>query len=149
MLSTHAQVHSAAHAGHLLAGDDPVGQGALLIHLQAAQDGGVDVAAADEAEGGGGVDVAAEDGGLGGGAAGVNLEVGVGLLGGGLGAGADDAVLGLEDHVDALGQVGGNQGGQADAQVDHVAVLQLLGHALGNKGLDLRLIHYTFPPSTM
>ena len=87
--------------------------------------------------------------GLGGLSAGVGLIAGVGLLGRGLGSGADDAVLGLENHMHPLRQVGGYQGGQADAQVDHVAVLQLLGDALGNKALDLRLFHYAFPPSTM
>ena len=107
------------------------------------------MAAADKAEGGGGVDVAAEGSGLGGLSAGVGLIAGVGLLGRGLGSGADDAVLGLENHMYPLRQVGGYQGGQADAQVDHVAVLQLLGDALGNKALDLRLFHYAFPPSTM
>ena len=87
--------------------------------------------------------------GLGGLSAGVGLIAGVGLLGRGLGSGADDAVLRLENHMHPLRQVGGYQGGQADAQVDHVAVLQLLGDALGNKALDLRLFHYAFPPSTM
>ena len=59
VLSTHAQVHSAAHAGHLLAGDDPVGQIALGIHLQSAQEAGVHMAAADQAEIGSGIDKAA------------------------------------------------------------------------------------------
>ena len=148
-LGAHQQIHGAAHTGHLLAGDNPVGQGALLVYLQAAQNGGVYMAAADKAEGGGGVDVAAEGSGLGGLSAGVGLIAGVGLLGRGLGSGADDAVLRLENHMHPLRQVGGYQGGQADAQVDHVAVLQLLGDALGNKALDLRLFHYAFPPSTM
>ena len=62
LLGAGKQVLGAAHAGHHLAGDDPVGQVALLVHLQGAQDGGVDVAAADQAEGGGGVDERAADG---------------------------------------------------------------------------------------
>ena len=50
VLGAHAQVHGAAHAGHLLAGDDPVGQVALGIDLQSAQEAGVHMAAADQAE---------------------------------------------------------------------------------------------------
>ena len=66
LLDTGTEIHGAAHTGHLLAGDNPVGQGALLVYLQAAQNGGVYMAAADKAEGGGGVDVAAKGSGLGG-----------------------------------------------------------------------------------
>ena len=43
--------------------------------------------------------------------------------------------------MDALGQIVGDQGGQTNAQVDHVAVLQLLGNALGDKAFDLRFFH--------
>ncbi len=43
--------------------------------------------------------------------------------------------------MDPLRQIVGYQGGQADAQVDHIAVLQLLGDARGDKALDLRLFH--------
>ena len=107
------------------------------------------MAAADKGEGGGGVNVAAALGRLSGRSAGVRLVEGLRLVGSGFGAGADNAVLGLQDDVHALRQVGGNHRGQADAQVDHVAVLQLGGDTLGNKALDLRLFHYSFPPSTM
>src|SRR4029077_15776488 len=44
------QVHAAAHAFYHLAGDDPVGQVALLGDLHGTHDGQVDVAAADHAE---------------------------------------------------------------------------------------------------
>ena len=57
------------------------------------------------------------------------------------GAGTDDAVLGLQGNMHALGQIGRNQGGKTDAQVNNVAVLQLLGNTSGNKALDHRLIH--------
>ena len=36
VLGADAQIHRAAHAGHLLAGDDPVGEVALGVHLQSA-----------------------------------------------------------------------------------------------------------------
>ena len=43
--------------------------------------------------------------------------------------GSDDPVLGLEDHVDTVGQVVWDQGRQPDAEVDEVAVAQLPGHS--------------------
>ena len=107
------------------------------------------MAAADKGKGGGGVYIAAAQTGLRRGAARIRLILGLGLLSGGLGAGADDAVLGLERDLHAFGQVGGDHGRQADAQVHHVAVLQLFGNTFGDKALDLRLFHYAFPPSTM
>ena len=97
------------------------------------------MAAADQAEGHGGVDEAAAGDNAGGRAAGVHIVDGIGVLTGG--GGADGAVLGLEGHMDALRQIVGDQGGQTDAQVDHIAVLQLLGHAGGDKTFDLRLFH--------
>ena len=107
------------------------------------------MAAADKGKGGGGIDVTAALGSLSGRAAGIGLVGGFSVGAGGFGAGADDAVLRLKNHMYALGQVGGDQGGQADAQIHHVAVLELLGNTLGDKALDLRLFHYRFPPSTM
>ena len=62
---------------------------------------------------------------------------------------ADDAELGMDDEVDALRQEGGDHGGQADAEVDDVAVLQFFRAALCDKGFDFRLIHYLLTPSTM
>ena len=41
------------------------------------------------------------------------------------------------------------QGGQADAQIHDVAVLQFFGAALGDKAFDLGLFHYFLSPSTM
>ncbi len=59
VLGAHAQVHGAAHTGHLLAGDDPVGQIALLVDFQSAQEAGVHMAAADQAEVSSGINEAA------------------------------------------------------------------------------------------
>ena len=50
---------------------------------------------------------------------------------GGVGADAEDAVLGLQHDGDVRGQVLGHQGRQADAEVDVLAVAQLEGDAGG------------------
>ena len=50
------QVHRAAHPRHELARDHPVGQAALRVDLESAQDGQVEVPAADQAEGEGAVE---------------------------------------------------------------------------------------------
>ena len=42
---------------------------------------------------------------------------------------AEHAVLGLQHHVDAVGDVVGDERRHADAEVDVVAVAQFLGHA--------------------
>ena len=151
VLGAHAQVHRAAHAGHLLAGDDPVGQIALGVDFQSAQEAGVHVAAADQAEVGGRINEAAAVSHGGGGAAGIHhvigIVIGVALLGGH--TGGDDTQLSVDDHLNALGQIVGDQGGQANAQVHDVAVLQLFGAALGDKAFDLGLFHYFLSPSTM
>ena len=151
MLGADAQIHGAAHTGHLLAGDDPVGQIALGVHLKSAQEAGVHMAAADQAEVGGGVDEAAAESHGGGAAAGIHnvvgIIVGVALLGGH--TGGDDTQLSVDDHLNALRQIVGDQGGQADAQIHDVAVLQLFGAALGDKAFDLGLFHYFLSPSTM
>ena len=77
VLRADTQIHRAAHAGHLLAGDDPVGEVALSVDLERAEEARVDMAAADQAEVGGGVDEAAAVGHGGGGAAGVDDVVGI------------------------------------------------------------------------
>ena len=51
---------------------------------------------------------------------------------------ADDAVLGLEEHVDVLRQVMGDQARQPDAEVDQRVRLHLLGDAAGD---DLLGVH--------
>ena len=146
-----AQVHSAAHAGHLLAGDDPVGQVALGIHFQSAQEAGIHVTAADQAEVGGGVDEAAAESHGGGRTTGIHHVVRIVIVVAFLGglAGGDDTQLSVDDQLHVLGQIVGDQGGQADAQVHDVAVLQLFGAALGDKAFDLALFHYFLSPSTM
>ena len=48
-LDAGAEVHGAAHTGNDLARDYPVGDVAFLVNLQSAENGGVHVAAADEA----------------------------------------------------------------------------------------------------
>ena len=65
------------------------------------------------------------------------------------GAGTHAAQLGVEGHLHIGGQEIGDQGGQADAQVHNVAVLQLFCHTGSDGIFDLSLIHYRFPPSTM
>ena len=151
VLGAHAQIHGAAHAGHLLAGDNPVGQVALSIDLQRAQEASVHMAAADQAEVAGGVDEAAAIGHGSGAAAGVHNVVRIIVLVALLGclACGDDAQLSVDDQLHALGQIVGDQGGQTDAQIYDVAIFQLFGAALGNKALDLRLFHYFLSPSTM
>ena len=44
------QVHRAAHSRHHLAGDHPVGEVSCGVDLKAAEDGHVDMAAADQSE---------------------------------------------------------------------------------------------------
>ncbi|MCY1240003.1 hypothetical protein D9M72_528310 [compost metagenome] len=120
------QVHGAAHALDHLARNGPVGEVAGSGHLHSAQDGDLHVAAADHAEGGRGVEDAAAGEDRDGLLAGVD-EVGVFLSLVGEGAHAEQAVLALQDHADAIGQVVGHQRGDANAEVDVVAVVQFFG----------------------
>jgi hypothetical protein len=103
-----------------------LGEVAVAGDLHGTEDGDLDVAAADHAEGGGGVEDAAAgqhgDGLL----AGVD-EVGVLLALVGERAHAEQPVFALQDHTDAVGQVVGYQCGDADAEVDVVAVVQFFG----------------------
>ena len=96
------QVHGAAHARHHLAGDHPVGEMPRLIDLQAAEHREVEMAAADQAERHGAVERA------GAGQRGDRPAARVGqrrmrhaFLG--RRAGADQPVLGLEEHLHACG----------------------------------------------
>ena len=90
----------------------------------APEDRRVDLAAADHPEAGGRVEerraLAQGDGLL----AGVD-QVGVLLAVDGVGADAEDAVLGLQHDLDVVGHVVGHQRRQADAQVDVGAVGEL------------------------
>ena len=120
------EVHSPAHAFDPLAGDHPVGEVAVLGDLHGSEDGEVDVAAADHGEGVGG----GEGGGSGdegdGFFAGVD-EVGVDFGVEGERAHAEEAVFGLQGDGHAGGDVVGDEGGDAYAEIDVVAVLQFLG----------------------
>ena len=119
--------------------------------FQSAQEAGVHMAAANQAEVGSGINEAAAESHAGNAAAGVDDVVGIivsiALFGGS--TGRDDTQLSVDDQLNALGQVGGDHGGQADTQIDDIAVLQLFCAALGNKGFDFRLFHYFLSPSTM
>ncbi len=117
------QIHGAAHALHHLAGDHPVGEVALLVHLERAQHGDVDVPAAHHREG----VRAAEVGGAGqlgdGLLAGVD-EVGVHLVLGWIRSDAQHPVLGVQRDLHARGHVVRHQRRHADAEVDVVAIPQ-------------------------
>src|SRR5690606_15871852 len=90
-----------------------------------------DVAAADHGEGVGGREERRTDPGGDGLLAGVD-KVGVDLGVGGEGADAEQAVLRLEPDVHPFGDVVGDQGRHADAQVDDVTVAEFAGGALGD-----------------
>ena len=109
------------------------------------------MAAADQAEIGSGIDKAAAVSHGSNAATGIDdvvgIIVGVALFGGS--AGGNDTQLSVDDQLHILGQVVGDQGGQADAQIDDIAVLQFFGAALGDKAFDLGLFHYFLSPSTM
>src|SRR5471032_2207802 len=122
------QVHGAAHSFDDLAGDGPVGQIAVLAHLHGAENGDVDMPAADHGEriGAGEVGSAFDFG--------DRLLTGVDQVGVELGFGrirpdSEHTVLRLEDDVDAFGDVVGNHGRNADSEVDVVPVLQFPGGA--------------------
>src|SRR6202011_5201546 len=92
--------------------------------LHGTEDGEVDVAAPDHGEG----VRAGEEAGAGQGSddflASVN-EIGIDVLLGGVGADAQEAVLGLQDDGDVAGDVVGDERGDADAEVDVRAIMQL------------------------
>ena len=95
------QIHGAAHAGHHLVRDHPVGELSGLIDLQAAEHREVEMAAADEAERHGAVERA------GAGQRGDRTAARVGQHGMrhaflGRSAGADQPILGLEENMHAL-----------------------------------------------
>ena len=138
------KVHGAAHAFHALARNHPVGQVAALGNLHGAEDRQVDVSAANHGEGIGarksgrarheghrllsGVD-----------------EVGVDFVLTRKRAHAEQAVLRLQSHGDAGGNVVGHQRGNADAEIDVEAVLQLLCGAGGH--LMTSPCHWSIPPA--
>ena len=133
-LAPRDQIHRAAHARHHLAGDHPVGEMAVGIDLQAAEHGDVDMAAADQPERHRAVEGRSTR------QRADRLAAGVGqqrmrhaLLGNR--AGADQSVLGLEEHVHAFGHVIRDQRRNADAEIDEVAGPKLLRDAPRDDGL--------------
>lgn len=127
------QVHRAAHGGDGVGrAGVPVGQVAVLRHLEGAQHADVQVAAAHHRERVGVMEERAA-GQFGHGLlAGVDQVV-VFLALGGRGAHAQHAVFGMQDDFAVSRQVVGHQRGQADAQVDVGA----FGDVLRDAGGDL------------
>src|SRR5450756_1370189 len=123
MLNARHEVHCAAHAFDTFAGDHPVCQVTVVGYLHGSEDGEVDVAAADHRErvrtreGGGSGE---ESHGF---LAGVD-QIGVDFGFQGEGAHAEESVLRLQDHGHIFGNIVGNEGGHADAEVDVEAVAQ-------------------------
>ena len=141
------QVHCAAHAADGFSGNHPVGQVSLFVHLQTAQDGGVQVAASGHGEGHHRVKAASAWNqrnkrvvGIGQiPVSGPPVSVAVPVLfqpgdaavpvvpvplKGKLFLLSNGAVLAVEPDGDILGQVIAGHGGQADTQVHEVAVMQ-------------------------
>ncbi|GCC44544.1 hypothetical protein chiPu_0028512, partial [Chiloscyllium punctatum] len=125
------EVHGATHALHHLAGDHPVGEVAVLRHLHGAEDRQVDMAAAHHAERLGRGEIAGRGQLAHGLLAGVD-EVGIDLVLVRERTHAKHAVLALQVHVDAVGDVVRDQRRDADAEIDVIAVAQLLGGAGGH-----------------
>src|SRR4051812_12687640 len=125
------EVHRAAHPLDHLAGDHPVGEVAVLSHLHRAEDRQVDMAAAHHAERIGGGEIAGRRQFAHGLLAGVD-EVGVFLALIGERPHAEHAVLALQVHVDAVGDIVRDQRRNADAEIDVIAVAQFLGRARGH-----------------
>src|SRR5450631_561799 len=125
------EVHGPAHALDHLAGDRPVGEVARGGDLHGAKNRGVDPAGADHPEARGRVEVAG------------TCQHGHGLLAGvdqirvlvpveRVWAGAQDAVLRLKGQLDVGVKEAGDQGRQADAEVDVVPAIQLAGSPGGH-----------------
>ena len=114
--------------GTICAGDHPVGEIAALVDLEAAEHRHVEMSAADDAEAHGAVDRGGA-GHRGDEAAARVGEVWIFHAFGRAGAKADHAVLGLEENVDVLRQVIGDEARQSDAEIDQHLRLHLLGDA--------------------
>ena len=129
------EIHRAAGTFDHLAGNHPVGDVAVVRHLEGAENGEIDVAAANHGERIG----AREKGRAGhrrdGLLAGVD-QVGIDFVLGRERADAEQAVLGLQRDVHAFGNVVGHQRRDADAEIDVVAVAQFLRGALRQQLAD-------------
>ena len=104
VLCADEQIHCAAHAGHFFAGDDPVCKGTLFVNFEAAEDGCINMTAANECERGGTVDEACAGCCCGGAAACINNVERIAVFVR-YGAGADGAVLALKDNVNVFGKI--------------------------------------------
>ena len=117
------EIHGAAHSRHHLAGDRPVGEMASRVDLQAAEHGDVDMAAADQAERHRAVEGAGARQRADRPAAGIGQQrMRHALLRNR--PGADQSVLGLKEHVEAGGNVVGDQRRNADPQIDEIAAVE-------------------------
>ena len=125
------QIHRAAHALDHLAGDHPVGKVALTGHLHGTEDGEIDVTAADHRE----AVLAAEIAGTGTRRhrllASID-QVGIDFIFRREGADSKQAVLGLQPHIHAIGNVVGHQRWQANTEIDVGAVVEFLGRTFGH-----------------
>src|SRR4029077_12004950 len=130
-------IHRAAHALDHLAGDHPVGEIAVLRHLHRAEDRKVHVAAADHAERIGRGEIAGRRQFAHRLLAGVD-EIGIFLALVGERPHPEHAVLALQLNVHAFGNIVGDQRRNTDAEIDIVAVAQLLrgtrGHLFAGPG---------------
>ncbi len=122
------EVHRAAHPLHHLPRDHPVGEVAVLIDLQCAEHGHVDVSAAHHRERVGRAEVAAA-GGLGHRFLARVDQIGVDIGLERIRADAEHAVLRVQRDVHAGGHVIGDERRHADAEVDVVAVAKFPGDA--------------------
>src|SRR6266849_4492061 len=125
------QVHGAAHAFQHFAGNGPVGEIALFVNLQRAENGEVHVAAANHAKGIGGGKITGA-GKLGDGFLPCIDEIGIDFGFQRIRANAEHAVLRLQHHFNAFGNIIGDERGHADAEIDVEAIAQFLRDAAGN-----------------
>src|SRR5215212_693355 len=121
-LRPHEQVHRPTYTQDRLAGDGPVGYVSQPVHLKYAEHGDGDVATPYHGERLGAREVGGADVLRDRQLPGVD-QFRVHLLGLRGGAGADHAVLRMQEDLDAFGHVIGNERRQSDAEVDHVSRL--------------------------
>src|SRR4029077_3645554 len=125
------EIHGTAHAFQHFAGNGPVGEIAFFIDLQRAENGKVEVAAANHAEGICARKIAAA------------RKLGDGFFSGvdeiridfgfeGIGANAEHAVFRLQHDFNAFGNVVRDERRHADAEIDVEAVAQFLRDAACN-----------------
>ena len=148
LFRAHTQVHGAAHAGHFLAGDDPVGEAAFPVHLQGAQNAGIHMAATDQGKVCGGIRIGAVRCNRSWRAASIRDVIGsvILVLLVRPSAGTYDPQLSVDRDLYIWGKELGDHGGKADAQVHNVAIFQLFCRSGGD---DLFRSHSFTAPFTM